>query len=115
MQKEEKEFKPTIYVVNKSGHDFTDAYRFGEKLIYLSEGFMERYHLNGMYRQFFPILLRSNPNDYILPSGLNNMNIMASGIFISIHGRVNLLLWQRDRYVEQKIVFSNEKKEEENE
>jgi len=100
-----------IYVVNKSCHDYSKAERFGN-LIYLSEGAINRYATGNMYRAFWPILKDSDINDYLLPTGLTIMNIVAAGIFASIHGRVNLLVYKATRkagkeeeYLERILVF----------
>ncbi|KKK49597.1 hypothetical protein LCGC14_3133450, partial [marine sediment metagenome] len=48
-----------VYIINKGGHDYSDATRFG-RLIYLSEGIMNRYSVGRMYREFSAILKDSN-------------------------------------------------------
>uniref|UniRef100_A0A6M3K8K4 Uncharacterized protein n=1 Tax=viral metagenome TaxID=1070528 RepID=A0A6M3K8K4_9ZZZZ len=97
---------PTVYVVNKGSHDHSDAERYGE-IRYLTKGKVSRYATNNMWREFFPTLKDSKPEDYILVTGLTVMNIVATSIFSSLHGKINLLLYKgptRDepgRYVER--------------
>lgn len=97
---------PKVFVVSNSAHDFSEAKKFG-KLSYLSEGAMNRYHCNNMHRQFIEVLKSSNPDDYILPCGLSIMNSIACATFATLHGRLNLLLFRKGRYVERNIIFNN--------
>jgi hypothetical protein len=98
---------PTVFVVSKSAHDFSEARRFG-KLVYLSEGAMNRYQVNNMERQFKEKLEASSPDDYILPCGLSMMNSIACAMFALMHGRLNVLLFKKGHYVERNMVFNNE-------
>ena len=95
----------TVYIVNKSAHDFSPAKEFGT-LVFLSEGRMPRYQANNMYRQFYPVLAKSSPQDYILPCGLSVMNMLATSIFAHLHGRLNLLLFRKGKYFEVNLVFN---------
>ena len=98
---------PKVFVVNKSSHDFSPATGFGE-LVFLSEGPMDRYRANNMARQFLPELRKSSPEDLLLPCGLSIMNMVASGIFVHFHGRLNLLLYKDKTYKEINLVFDDE-------
>ena len=93
-----------VFVVNKSGHDFSDAARYGE-LVYLSTGRMNRYEPNQMFREFVEHLQSSTARDYILLCGLNVMNVVACSIFAARHKRINLLLFQDGRYVERNLIL----------
>lgn len=101
---------PNVYVVSKSSHDFSDAKRFG-KLIPLSEGAINRYQVNNMIRMFESKLSKSSPDDYILPCGFSTMNSIACAMFALKHGRLNLLLFKKDRYVERNVVFTDQDEE----
>lgn len=96
-----------VYIPNKSVHDFSAAEPFG-RLVYLSTGTVKKYATNIMYRQFYEILQHSDPEDYILVTGLTSLNIVASYIMQQLHGRVNLLLFKpyrdgRKEYIERII------------
>lgn len=95
---------PKVYIINKSGHDFSAAERFGE-LIFLSEGKMGKYSTASMYREFAPILDKSSPKDYIVTTALTTMSCIAVGIFVVKHKKVNLLLRKDDDYVVRTIKF----------
>ena len=93
-----------VYIVNKSSHDFSAAKKFGE-IIFLSEGPMNRYATNNMYRVFSEVLKDSNKCDYIVPCALNVMNSIACAIFAHLHGGLNLLLYKSGDYIERNHVF----------
>jgi len=102
---------PTVYVVNKSSHDFSAAERFG-RLEFLSEGSRDRYAVNNIYRDFYEILSRSKPEDYILICGLTIMNCIACSIFATLHGRLNLLLFRKNDYLERNLIIKKGDKNE---
>ena len=101
---------PKVFVVNRGGHNHTDAERFGE-LIFMSEGTINRYAVSQMYRQFVDHLKDSTEDDYILITGLSVMASVACSVFARIHGRLNLLLFkssqsgEEGRYVESTVML----------
>ena len=96
--------KHKVYIVNKSTHNFSAAHSYG-KVVFLSEGPMNRYSVNNMCRQFLSIMSDSKSDDYIVPCSLNVMNSIASAIFAYKHGRLNLLLFKDGSYLERNVVF----------
>ena len=110
----------SVYIVNKGSHDHSDAERFGT-LVYLSEGSINRYSTNSMFREFYPILKKSGPEDYILPTGLTIMSNIACAIFACLHDRLNLLIYKASRsggpgrYVQRSMVFDLKEKKGEKE
>ena len=104
-----------VYVVNKGAHDHSDAERFGQ-LCYMSEGSINRYNTNTMFRDFTQVLKESKPEDYILPTGLTIMSNIACAIFTLMHKRLNLLIYKASRsggpgrYVQRSMVFDLKKK-----
>ena len=93
-----------VYIVNKSSHDFSAAEKFG-KLVFLSEGPMNRYSTNNMHRVFSEVLANSTGKDYIVPCALNVMNSIACAIFAHLHGSLNLLLYKNGDYIERNHIF----------
>jgi len=100
-----------VFIVNRGGHDHSDAERFGE-LVYLSEGAVNRYAVTEMYREFVQTLKGSSEEDYILLTGLSVMSSLACAIFSRLHGRLNLLLFRATRtsgeqgsYIERTIMI----------
>ena len=95
---------PNVYIVNKSSHNFSPAEEYG-KLVFLSEGSMNRYGTNNMVREFSGRMKGSSPGDYIVPCSLNVMNIIAGAIFASKHHTLNLLLFRNGEYVERNHIL----------
>ena len=83
-----------VYIVNKGGHDFSSAERFGS-LVYLTEGETDPFQVTRVYRHMSPILSNSNRDDYLLVSGLTVINCIASSILARNHGSVNWLLYDK--------------------
>jgi hypothetical protein len=97
---------PHVFIVNRGAHDFSDAKRFGE-IIYLSEGDINKYSVNKMYRIFATRLRRSQPEDYILVSGLTVMACIACACFAFLHHKLNVLLFKNGRYIERRLILDN--------
>jgi hypothetical protein len=94
----------TVYIVNKSSHDFSAAEHYG-KVVFLSEGSMNRYATNSMIRQFELSMTNSTEEDYIVPCSLNVMNSIACAIFAHKHGKLNLLLFKDGKYIERNHIL----------
>ena len=90
----------TVYIVNKSSHDFSPAEKFG-RIVFLSQGPMNRYSTNNMVRMFTEAMEDSSPDDYIVPCSLNVMNSIACAIFACKHKKLNLLLYKNGEYIER--------------
>ncbi len=95
---------PKVFIVNKSSHDFRPAEKYG-RIVFLSEGPVNRYQTNSMVRQFKDIMEGSGSSDYIVPCSLNVMNSIACAIFAHKHGRLNLLLFKDGTYIERNHVL----------
>lgn len=101
---------PTVYIINRSAHDFSDAKRYGE-LEFLTQGSVNRFSTGNMARIFTEKLAQSSPDDYLLPTGLSIMTAIACAVFALRHKRLNLLLWknmgEKGSYIERVLDFSN--------
>jgi hypothetical protein len=93
-----------VYIVNNSSHDFSTTKDFGES-VFLSEGPMNRYATNNMFRHFEKVMEDSSSEDYIVPCALSIMNVIATCIFARKHGKLNLLLFKDGKYIERNHVF----------
>lgn len=92
----------TVYVVNKSGHSYKSAERYG-KLEYLTEGYVNKFNVNSIWRQMEKKLKHSTPGDYLLPCSLGVSNMIAGAVFACKHGVLNLLVYQHGKYVERNL------------
>ena len=100
---------PKVYVINRSAHDYSGAERWGD-IAFLSEGPVNRYATNKIYRMSKEVLAKSNPDDYILLTGLTVMAVIASAIFAVRHKRLNLLIFRPNShsYVERRMVLDDD-------
>lgn len=98
---------PRVYITNRGGHDFSPAERFG-MLYYCSDGDLDKWDINQMYRQMSEALEDSEPEDYILLTSLTSLCSVACATFAARHGRLNLLIFKDGDYVARTLVFNKE-------
>ena len=96
----------TVYILNKASHDFSAAERFG-KLVYCTEGTLDKLDVAQMYRQLSAALSASSPDDYILLTSLTSLCSVASAIMADQHGQVNFLIHTSNGYVERTLYLNN--------
>lgn len=95
-----------VYVVNDGGHDFSAAKRFGS-LLFCTRGALSKFNVGQMYREVTEALQHSEPDDYILLTSLTTLCSVACAIFAVKHGRLNLLIFKDNDYVERHVVFND--------
>ena len=100
--------EPTVWIINRSSHDYSAAMRFG-KLEFLSEGTINKFNVNDMDRQFRERLADSSPNDYLLLTSLTVMSAIATVVFVEKHGKLNLLLFRSGDYIERRLSYCGSK------
>ena len=91
-----------VYIINRGCHDYTKAEKYGT-LIYLTEGYFRRFSTGKMYRAFLDGFENSQQSDYIVIGGLTIMATIACSVFATKHGRLNLLLYNNNRDVEDYV------------
>lgn len=96
---------PTVYVVNRGGHDYSEATKYGH-IVFLSEGPLNKYAVSQIYRKFAMQLRTSSPDDFILLTGLTGMACIACSCFAFLHGKLNMLLFKNGRYIDRKLNLS---------
>lgn len=96
--------EPKVFIPNKGYHDYSDAMRFGQ-LCYVTTGVQNKYGVSNMARCWAAALADSNPDDFILQTSLSILSGVGAAVFAQMHGRVNFLLWQKDKYIARTIVL----------
>lgn len=94
-----------VFVPNRAGHDFSDAWRFGD-LVFCTDGLLNRKDIASMQSELSKAMQHSEPDDYILLTSLTSLCTIACSIFARKHGRLNLLLYEDGQYLERTITFS---------
>lgn len=98
-----------VYIPNSSGHNYSDAERFGE-LVVLSTGTIDKFNITAMHRLFSPFLQASSPTDWIIQTGPSITLSIVSAMFAARHQCLNLLIWRveedgKDHYVHHRLVL----------
>ncbi len=86
--------KVKVYIVNHAGHDYSAAEKWGE-LIPITEGHVSQGSLDRLTYEVTLAINKSGPEDWLLPSGLLVLNVIASAFWLRKHGELRLLI--RDR------------------
>ena len=100
----------TVFITNKSPHDFSDAERFG-RVCFLTTGFVRQYSTGDIQTMLLTGratdtgLIDSSPEDYLLISSLNILTAISSSILAVKHGLVNYLLFKRGRYTDRTVMY----------
>lgn len=89
-----------VFVPNRSHHDFSSAERYG-KLVFLTEGYLNRFNINHIFRMCSQAMADAEADDYLLVSSLSVVVAAASAIMADRFGRVNYLIWDRERRIYQ--------------
>ena len=90
--------KPRVYVVNKGGHDYSAASRFGD-LVFITEGTIDRFDTDWMLDRIREAMADSDPSDYIIITSLNTICSLACALFAAKHGCLNMLIFKRGDYI----------------
>lgn len=97
---------PTVYIVNRSSHDYSAAEKYGE-LVYVTQGVLDVFAANNHSRHWMYALKDSKPEDYILLSSLNIVCSIGCSIFAMMHGRLNLLMYRKGKYVSKDLYLTD--------
>jgi hypothetical protein len=95
-----------VYILNRAGHDYSDAERFGE-LIYCTSGSLDKLDIQQMYREITAAFADSESGDWIVLTSLTSLCSVACAIFSLKHGRLNLLIHTQKGYVERQLFFNS--------
>lgn len=82
-----------IWIVNVAGHDFSDARRFADELIPLTEGRVNIFNVKALVDEFKTKMESYEKEDWLLLSGSSVINIVASQIVMEKHGELKLLIY----------------------
>lgn len=81
-----------VYVTNFTGHEYTDAKRFGE-LIYITNGYVTFNDLKEIERKVLEFVKQATKDDYLLLSGNSLLCSVATLIWTNYHKQCNILHW----------------------
>jgi hypothetical protein len=98
--------RPTVFVVNRSCHDFSAAEKFGN-LKFMTEGMIGKFNTGTMYRAVRRSLVSATADDYLLLTGQSILTAIATAAFATKFRQVNFLLYcgAENRYVVRRMQF----------
>ncbi len=97
-----------VFVPNrKDAHDYTDAYQFGS-LVFCTDGALNRKDLRTMQTLLEEKMVDAEAQDYILLTSLTSLCSIACSIMAARFGRVNVLVFERDKYTPRTLFFERE-------
>jgi hypothetical protein len=94
-----------VYVLGDGGHDYSDAERFG-KLVFLNIPRHMKWDIAQLYEALQEGLSEAEPNDLLIVSHLASHCCVATALLVEWFGRVNFLIYRKDRYEEHKLVVN---------
>lgn len=94
-----------VYVLECGGHDYSDAERFG-KLVFLDIPNYARWDIDRLYRELEEGLAGADKDDLFIVSHLASHCCVCTAILIEWFGRVNFLIYRKDKYEEHKLVVN---------
>lgn len=98
---------PKVIVVNKGSHDYSPAETRGE-LVFMSEGMIEPHSIGKMMREFAPFINATQAGDFTMQTGLTVACMVAAGAMTyRHHGKLDLLIFSRDKYLHRAIDYRN--------
>lgn len=94
----------TVWIPNKSGHDFSMASRYGTPE-FVTTGLVNRFSIGYIARKWMACLIRSRPTDFVLVTSLTILTVVGAAIFGHLHHRINLLIFRNGKYIARTILF----------
>ena len=95
-----------VYILNDGGHDYTDALRFGEP-VYLHVPANTKWDIAQVHDLLKEGMKEATADDYIVISHLSSICCVATALLVEWFGRVNFLIFHKDKYEEKKLFLTH--------
>lgn len=101
---------PKVFITNKGSHDYNDALRYGEELVFVTEGIQNRFSVNQMKRLWLSSLNTNKvtSEDYIMVTSLSILTAIGCVLFAIRFKKLNFLLYRSGKYIARTIMFEEE-------
>lgn len=98
-----------VFVTNFSGHDYTDAKRYGE-LYYITRHYVSFGHLDRVKVDILKAIVEqgAKATDYLLLSGRDIISVVAALFWYEMFGQAKLLVWDKKEHQYQELLISQE-------
>lgn len=97
---------PKVFIPNKGGHDYSAATEIGE-IVFVTTGLQYVFSATNHFRIWQDALKDSSPDDYILIAGLPILSIIGASIFTAMHGKLNLAIYVRGKYMRRNFTLTD--------
>ncbi len=74
-------------------------------LVFMTEGLIEPHSVGRMMRSFAPHINSTKDGDFIMQTGLTVMCMVAAGAMAYRHGKLDLLIFSRDKYLYRPVDY----------
>lgn len=98
---------PRVFITNYSGHDYTKAESYGE-IRFVTKGFISFQSLDRVRFQVADSLKETRPDDWLLLSGASIVNVLAVVFWLSMHGRVKLLNYDKTEEKYRELILTED-------
>ena len=92
-----------VYILADGGHDYSDATRFGT-LHFLHIPSHAKWDIARLHDELSEGLKEANKDDLLVISHLTSHCCVATALLIEWFGRVNFLIFRKDKYEEKKLI-----------
>jgi hypothetical protein len=93
---------PSVFVPNRGPYDYSAAERFG-KLVFLTEGTVQRFAVGDLFRTIAEGMVNSSEDDYLLIYSLGILNALAASVLARRHGKINFLMYKNGEYMPRSV------------
>jgi len=94
-----------VYILNDGGHDYSPAEKFGE-LVFLNIPYEIRWDISRIYATLKDSLVDAEEDDLFVISNLTTFCCIATALMVEWYGRINYLLYKKDKYIERNLVIN---------
>ena len=86
---------PRVFITNYIAHNYDAAKTFGD-FVPVTTGTVDLQDFDRVVADVTKGILDSNHDDYLLLSGLNQLCVITAILWFQYHGRVRLLMWNKN-------------------
>jgi len=96
-----------VFILNDGGHNYSPAKEYGE-LVFLNIPYEVKWDISRIYATLKDGLRDADEDDLIVISNLTTFCCVATALMVEWYGRVNYLLYKKDKYIERNLVINPE-------
>lgn len=93
-----------VWIANYAGHPYDAAEKFGE-FHYMTRGYVSLGNLDRLVYDIVKKIVKTEPDDFLLLSGLCIISTIAATAWMLRHGRVKILHWDKKKSDYQVLEF----------